>query len=76
LPGGKEVFEVGWAVFTVDAAMQQRIKHLSAQYFMVKQNVQRSKYANVNLFQHWLPRLPRPQQIECVRLKGKEHVNP
>jgi len=67
---------VGWAVFTIDAAMQQRIKHLSARGFMVDQTVQRSKHPNINLFQHWLPRIPRPQQIECVRLKGKEHVNP
>jgi hypothetical protein len=44
---------VGWAVFTVDVAMQQRIKHLSAQDFMVDQTVQRSKHPNITLFQHW-----------------------
>ena len=44
--------------------------------FKVNQSINRQSVPNANLFQHWLPRLPRPNKVECVRLADTEHIRP
>jgi hypothetical protein len=72
----KEVFEVGWSVCHIDNATKSRITNLTRNDFKIDQSINRRQIPHANLFQHWLPRLPRPDKVECIRLANTGHVRP